>query len=74
MKSIKGGNVDVNNVQCTATVLNYRTGDQFETPWNIKRQGLMKFADWTFPKRIVECDGAEALNNAEQQLVSCTCN
>lgn len=25
---------------CTAIVSDYRTGDQFEAPWNIKRQGV----------------------------------
>jgi hypothetical protein len=73
MKAIKGAE-GMDSVQCTATVLDYRTGDQFETPWNIKRQGLMKFADWTFTRMTVECDGAEALNNNEQKLIGCTCN
>jgi hypothetical protein len=70
MKFVKGG--ATNDAPCTATMIEYRTGDQFETPWNIKRQGLMKFADWTFTRYV--CVGEEALNTSERQVVSCTCN
>ncbi len=40
---VKGGGMETQ-------IIEYRTGDQFETPWNAKRQGLMKFEDWTFTR------------------------
>lgn len=43
---------------CTATVIEYRTGDQFETPWNIKRQGACVVGANTADgaARVVSCN------------------
>jgi bacteriocin-like protein len=64
LKNVNGGAGGAGT--CTATVLDYRTGDQFETPWNIKRQGLMR--------GTYVCEGEEALNNEFQKVLSCICN
>lgn len=54
---VKGGDQETQ-------IIEYRTGDMFETAYNIKRQGLMKMADWTFTRGVfISHDENEATFN-----------